>query len=765
MKEKILTCRVQGIYFHNEANAYTVMLVESGGNYLTAVGNVPNPYEGAEYRLTGYFDTHPTYGEQFKFTSFEEIMPKDTQAIFEFLSSGLIKGVAAANAVAIVGAFGEDSLRILEEEPERLTEIKGIGKKTATTISESYREHISFASVALEFRKFGLSTGQALKLFKAYGKDALSLVEENPYRLIDEVEGFGFKKADELAAQMGILGDSDFRIDAAIKYTLYYYAKDGSTYVPSEKLEDRVISLIDVGGEKVKEGIVRLSFKGEVKIDQIDETSVIYLYSYYAAERKISSNLLYISQTQPKQLSTEAENMISHAEKISGISFSDQQKYAVKTAVTEPLSIITGGPGTGKTTIINAILAIFDQSGIKTAVAAPTGRAAKRITETSDHEASTIHRLLEYYRDEETGFMVFGKDKKNPLSFDAIIVDEASMIDLMLMYALTESIKPGSRFILIGDSDQLPPVNAGNVLKDMIESGVVPSVKLTEIFRQAEESMIVINAHRINEGEYPYLNKKDKDFYFLDRNSESDMVKLIRDLVSRRLASYYENIRPVQDIQILTPVKRGPIGTLNLNKVLQETLNPPSPDKNEKEHGGLIFREGDKVMQIRNNYDRTWKMRTDFSEGKGIFNGDTGYIHLVDRDNKKITVIFDEDKFVEYEFSQLDELELAYAITVHKSQGSEFPVVVMPISFFPPVLATRNLLYTAITRGKKLVVLLGSRRMLERIIDNNSIKMRFSGLKFRLESLNPEELQDLDVEAGDFFYDFEQEDLFTDQDS
>ena len=417
------------------------------------------------------------------------------------------------------------------------------------------------------------------------------------------------------------------------------------------------------------------------------------------------------------------------------IALSEQQVNAVKSSLTCGISVITGGPGTGKTTIINTLINIFEQSQFKVAIAAPTGRAAKRITETSGHYASTVHRLLEYYYSSEEDIMRFGKNSEDPLKYDVVIVDEASMIDLLLMQGLTEAIKPGTRLIMVGDYDQLPSVGAGNVLRDIIESEYVHTVKLKEIFRQAQESMIVVNAHRINEGEYPFVNSKDKDFFFMERTSEKQMVDLMVQLVTKRLAAYYEGIVPVRDIQILTPVRKGTLGCVALNKVLQEALNPPREDLAEKKFGDRVFRENDKVMQIRNNYEIGWKKRRDFSEGQGVFNGDVGFIEKIDKEYNQITVIFDEDKYVTYEFAQLDELELAYAITVHKSQGSEFPIVVMPISWFPPVLATRNLLYTAVTRGKQVVVLVGGEQKMNAMIDNNRIKMRYSGLRCRLEEL------------------------------
>ena len=623
----------------------------------------------------------------------------------------------------------------MEEEPEKLTLVSGIGPKKAAVIAESFAAHREFAQVSMYFQEFGISADYALKLYKIYGADAVELVKENPYRLTSEVYGIGFRKADTIAHKMGFAEDSPFRIKSGIKYGLTFYASEGSTYVPQQELCEKVGNLLELSSELVYENLVEMAFEGEVNVDTIEGRPVVYLYAYYYAEKKICRNLAAIENASLKSLTVDVDSMIQMTERQSGIELSGTQRYAVRSAVTRSISVITGGPGTGKTTIINSIINILESSGMKVAISAPTGRAAKRITETSGHPAYTVHRLLEYYYSESDDSMHFGRTEENPLDYDAVIVDEASMLDLMLTQGLTDAVRPGTRLILVGDVDQLPSVGAGNVLRDIIESEYVHTVMLKDIFRQAEESMIVVNAHRINQGEKPYVNSRDKDFFFMERQNENQMVDLIVELVTGRLAAYYEGIDSVRDIQVLTPVKKGVLGSIALNKALQDALNPPSEEKDEKRFGERVFRVGDKVMQIKNNYQIGWRKRRDFSEGEGIFNGDVGYIESIDREYNTMTVVFDEDRVVQYEFSMLDELELAYAVTVHKSQGSEFPIVVMPVSWFPPVLATRNLLYTAVTRGKKVVVLVGMENRMNAMIENNRIAMRYSGLKYRLRKI------------------------------
>ncbi len=723
------------IIFHNEENGYTIAEMETDSELLTVVGNLPRAVKGTCYELTGEFKIHSRYGEQFAFSSAMEKLPGTKLGIEAFLSSGVIKGVGPKTATNIVNFFGEDTLEIMEKNPKMLCKVTGIGPKTAEKIAVSFAEHKEFANVSMAFQDMGVTASQALRLYKEYGKNAVSIISENPYRLVDELYGFGFRKADEVAEKMGVAADSPFRIQSGIKYGLAAYANDGSTYVPEEILCENIAQMLDLTREQIAEGIFDLTISGDIQADEVDGEKVVYLFPFYNGEQAVCKNLNSIANAQLKTLTVDVDKCMEMTEKATGIYLSEGQKEAVKKSVNSGVSIITGGPGTGKTTIINAIINIFEENHLDVAIAAPTGRAAKRITETCGHYACTVHRLLEYFYSEDTGDMQFGKTWEEPLEHDVVIVDEASMIDLMLMKGLTDAIRPGTRLILVGDSDQLPSVGAGNVLRDLIVSGFVTTSKLAEIYRQARESMIVTNAHRINHGEYPALNSKDGDFFHMERNNEIKMRELIVNLVKNRLPSYYEGIDAVRDIQVLSPTKKGIVGTLELNRILQENFNPHREGVAEKKFMDRVFRVGDKVMQIKNNYRMDWKILSQGESGQGVFNGDVGFITHIDTDNQNVTVIYDDEKYVEYDFSQLDELELAYAVTVHKSQGCEFPIMVMPVSWFPPMLATRNLLYTAVTRGKKVVVLVGSENRLRAMVDNDRMKLRYSGLAHRLSNL------------------------------
>lgn len=723
------------IIFHNSENGYTVAIFETETDAFTAVGNLPAVTAGRSYILQGEFTTHPVYGEQFSIKSFEEVMPSTEDGIREFLASEAMKGIGRKTAAAIVSVFGTDTLRVIEEEPHRLTDVPGIGKKTAERISLAFGKHREFASIVLYLQQFGINAEYAMKLYRVYGSGTIEAVKENPYRLVEDIFGVGFKKADKIADRMGVARDDEFRIKSGVKFTLSYFAGEGNTFLPQDMLCEKAGQLLDLPIELIEEQLIDMAFEGDIYIEKLDGRNAVFLAAYYLAEQNVCKCLSAINDAQLKPVAGGIDSLISRTENATGIYLSENQKHAVKTSLQMGVSIITGGPGTGKTTIINTIINILEESGLKTAIAAPTGRAAKRITETSGHYASTIHRLLEYYFSESENMMRFGKTKEDPLDYDAVIVDEASMIDLILMNGLVSAIRPGTRLVIVGDADQLPSVGAGNVLRDMISSEYIYSTKLTEIFRQAKESMIVVNAHRINHGEYPDCNAKGKDFFLLRRSAEKEMLETIKTLCLKRLPDYYSDISPTADIQVLTPVRKGLLGSINLNRELQDVLNPPCAELEEKQFGDRIFREGDKVMQIKNNYQMTWKNLEDFTEGEGVFNGDVGVIHHVDREFNEVTVVYDEVRYVTYNFNQLDELELAYAITVHKSQGSEFPIVIMPVSWFPPVLATRNLLYTGVTRGKRAVVLVGSENKLDAMVDNDRINERFSGLGVRLSRI------------------------------
>lgn len=727
-----ITGTLTQVFFYNEENGYTIAEMETEDQLITIVGGLPYAKPGTAYRLKGEFRVHPRYGEEFSFSHAEEAIPTNAVGIREFLASGTIKGIGAKTAAAIVNKFGDSTMDIIESEPDRLTEVDGIGRKKAVQIAESYAAHREFANVALEFGELGLTSAQSLRLYLNYGKDAVKLVRENPYRLIDEVRGIGFRKADQIADAMGVGREDPMRITSGIKAYLTAHAGDGNTYMPRTELTEQVAQFLDVTRELVDEGIAALTFDGSIMPDKLADVDVIYLYPYYAAEKKVVSNLAALMTSEVKPLMTDLKSSMDMTETNSGVKLSENQRDAVTQSVLLPVSVITGGPGTGKTTIINSLIGIFESSGFDVALAAPTGRAAKRMQQTTGHTASTVHRMLEYMRDEDSGEMVFMKNEDDPLEKDVVIIDEASMIDLMLMKGLTDALVPGTRLILVGDADQLPSVGAGNVLRDIIGSGMIRTIKLTHIFRQAEESMIVVNAHRINSGEYPIINAKDKDFFFMTRKNEQDMLDLIIDLVTKRLPDYYKDLDPLSEIQVLTPTHKGNVGTDSLNKALQDAINPAVPGLPEKKFGGFVFRQGDKVMQIKNDYDIELKLPGGMDAGKGVFNGDVGEIVLIDNEDGKITVRFDDDRLADYDMSMLDELELAYAMTVHKSQGNEFPVIVMPVTRFAPMLATRNLLYTAITRGEQAVVLVGAREWLNAMVDNNRITLRYSGLEQRL---------------------------------
>ncbi len=726
--------KIAEIIFHNKDNGYIVAVFETEEEQLTVVGNILSPAQGRTYILRGRITEHKKYGEQLAFFEYQEVMPSTIEGIEDFLSSGVLKGIGPKMAKAIVSKFGEETLNIVEKTPERLLEISGIGERKAETIAEALVRQKEFAAITLFLKQFDIGVDFAMKLYKVYGENTIEEVRGNPYRLSEDIFGVGFKKADKIAEKLGVDKDDEERIKSGVKYVLRKHTSDGNTYMPENELSENVGQLLEVSMEKISNVMINMAFQGSIHIENLNNQKVVFLIPFYVAEQSVTKKIVELCQATLKPLSLEIDNLIKQTESQMGIEFSKGQKKALKNCLNVGVSVITGGPGTGKTTIINGLINILKCGEFKIAIAAPTGRAAKRITETTGHEASTIHRLLEYYFSEEQNLMCFGKDKENPLDYDAIIIDEASMVDILLMDGLLKAIKRGTRLIIVGDADQLPSVGAGNVLGDIIESEYVYSEKLSEIFRQAKESLIVVNAHRINNGEYPHCNEKGKDFFFINKSSEKDMLSLLVELCGNRLPNYYKLENKSQDIQVLTPTRKGVMGSQNLNVELQKILNPATDFLEEKIFGNRVFRENDKVMQIKNNYELEWVKSTDLTKGEGVFNGDIGFIQKINKDENKVTVVFDGDKFVDYEFYQLEELELAYAITVHKSQGSEFPVVVMPITWIPSVLANRNLLYTGVTRGKQVVVLLGSERQIRTMVDNNSIKHRNSGLAIRIKN-------------------------------
>ena len=731
---EIKRATIQEVIYHNDDNGYTVAVVSSGDELFTAVGHLPSAHKGKIYSLKGEWKKHAAYGDQFSFSEFSEEMPTGRDGIADFLASGLLKGIGQRTALNIVSRFGDDTFRIIENEPERLTEIDGIGQIRAMAIADAFKAHREPAEVILFFQQYDVTPASAMKLYKVYGADAIRVVTENPYKLVEDIDGIGFRKADAIAEKMGMSREDDYRIASGALYILGLSVNEGHTYLPHKLFCERTAELLDVSIDAVSDVVVQMTFSGELQIENLENRSVVFLTPYYVAEQTVCKNLVALNNATLKLIKANVEELIAITENQTGKILADNQREAVVSAIKNGICVITGGPGTGKTTIINTIMKVFDYGGLQTAIAAPTGRAAKRITETSGYAASTIHRLLECYFSEGENKMRYGRNEENPLYFDAIIIDEASMVDILLMNGLLKAIKPGTRLIIVGDADQLPPVGAGNVLRDILDSEIIHAVKLTEIFRQARESLIVVNAHRIYKGEYPYCNEKDKDFFLLKKNSRHDIMNTIIALCAKRLPDYFKDCDPIRDIQVLTPVRQKDnlLGSIHLNTELQRVLNPPAPHLSEKQLKDRIFREGDKVMQIKNNYQLEWKRQDDFQTGQGVFNGDVGFIHTIDLEHNIITVVYEDTKFVRYDFTAMDEIELAYAMTVHKSQGSEFPVIVMPLSRFPAMLSTRNLLYTAVTRAKQAVVLVGSEKIMEEMVDNNSIVERYSGLAARL---------------------------------
>lgn len=728
---------ISRIIFNNDTNGYTVAVFDTEDGAIRIAGHFNEPSPGARYRLEGEFVVHKKYGEQFSFTRSEEVMPEGEEAIRDFLASGTIKGIGPKTAELIVESFGADSLRVIEEEPDKLLQIRGIGPKNFAKITESYAESREFARVSLELQDMGIDMSATVSIFKMYGADSTAIVRENPYVLVDDIRGISFMKADEIAQRIGIDQDSEFRLRSAIKYLLKVWAVNGSTLMPEKILIEKTIELIDTNTERVEDAVTSMAFSGELQTDTIDGQPVIYLYGYYYAEQRTAHNLKRIKEEKYIPIPADLDNLIADAEaRLSqesngNVVLSEQQRKAVRAALFNNVTIITGGPGTGKTTIINVIVKIFERLDIKIALAAPTGRAAKRMEETSGMPAMTIHRLLDYVYSEEEDDMYFGRNDENPLEQMAIIVDEASMIDIMLMDGLLNAIQSGARLIITGDADQLPSVGAGNVLRDIIKSEYIHTVRLKEIFRQAQDSLIITNAHLINEGEYPESRDGDRDFYIMHEDDENSILETIKSLVGTRLPAHFDFVESASDIQVLTPTKKGVLGAPNLNTVLQEVINPKDAFKAELKIGSRIFREGDKVMQLRNNYSAEWRDAATFATGDGIFNGDMGVIESIDEEDKTMLVRSD-DRLITYEGEMFEEVDLAYAVTVHKSQGNEFPVVILPMWAFPPMLMTRNLLYTAVTRGKQLVIIVGSERRLQWMIDNNRIDERYTGLRERL---------------------------------
>ena len=724
---------VEHIIYRNADNGYTVLNLVSGEDEITCVGIFSAIVEGENIEAQGEYTEHPTYGQQFKVTSFEEKAPEDEEAIERYLGSGAIKGIGLAMAARIVRRFKEDTFRIIEEEPERLAEIKGISNRKAMEIASQVNEKRDLRQAMIFLQQYGITMNLAVKVYQAYGQDVYGIIRENPYRLADDIDGVGFRTADEIAARVGIRMDSDFRVRSGILYTLLQASGEGHTYLPETELTPRASKLLNVTAEQVEKQYMDLAIERKIILKQMEDQTQIYAASFYYMEANTATMLKRLNVSYDVS-DAEIEQQIRGIEKKSGMTLDEHQVTAVKEAVRNGLLVITGGPGTGKTTTINTIIRYFELEGLEIFLAAPTGRAAKRMSETTGFEARTVHRMLELNGGAE-GSGGFERDESNPLEADVIIVDEMSMVDISLMYSLLKAISVGTRLILVGDVNQLPSVGPGSVLRDIIQSHACNVVMLTKIFRQASTSDIIVNAHKINHGEEVILDNKSMDFFFLKRYDADVIINVVLQLIKQKLPKFVD--ATPYDIQVLTPMRKGLLGVERLNGILQRYMNPPANDKVEKEYGSTVFREGDKVMQTKNNYQLAWEIRTKFGltvdKGLGIFNGDMGIIRQINDFAEQMIIEFDEGRMVEYPYKLLDELELAYAITIHKSQGSEYPAVVIPLLGGPMMLMNRNLLYTAVTRARKCVTLVGNEVTFQQMIRNTSQQKRYSGLCDRLK--------------------------------
>ncbi len=722
-----ITGYVDHIIFQNSDNGYTVLELVSGETMTTCVGTMLGVTDGMNVELEGEYTEHPSYGTQFKAARFIEKEPEDEMAIERYLGSGAIKGVGAALAARIVRRFGKETFTVIEKEPERLAEIKGISERKAQEIAVQVEEKRSLRSAMLFLQQYGITLTLAVKIYNTYGEEIYSILQKNPYRLADDIDGVGFRIADEIASKVGIRTDSDFRIRSGLLYCLQQAAGEGHTYLPQPLLMQRAGELLGVDAEPLEQNMMNLAMERRLVMERQGEAVYVYAASYYNMEANVAHmlKLLNISMDVSEE---HVYARIRRIEQETERRLAEHQRQAVASAAKEGVLVITGGPGTGKTTTIDAIIHYFDLEGIDFMLAAPTGRAAKRMSETTGYEARTIHRMLELGGEENVGF---GRDESNPLEADAIIIDEMSMVDLPLMNSLLKAVSPGTRLILVGDVNQLPSVGPGRVLKDIIASEQVPVTRLTEIFRQAKESDIIVNAHRINRGEPVTLDNKSMDFFFLKRYDADQIINVTLQLVLQKLPKFVD-AQPM-DIQVLTPMRKGLLGVERLNQVLQQYLNPPDASKSEKERASGVFREGDKVMQTKNNYQLEWEVRSRYGipvdKGLGVFNGDIGIIRIIDSFAHSLTVEFEEGRMVEYPFGIIDELELAYAVTIHKSQGSEYPAVVLPLMNGPRPLMNRNLLYTAVTRARKCVTIVGDDRVFTQMVDNVQEQQRFCGLE------------------------------------
>ncbi len=761
-----ITGFVEKIKYRNEDNGYSVLSVTAEGEEYILVGTFHYISEGEMIEASGVMTEHPVYGEQMAVEAYEIQAPKDVAAMEQYLGSGAVKGVGAALASRIIRRFKADTFRIIEEEPERLAEVKGVSEKLAMAIADQMEEKRDMRQAMMFLQGYGISMNLAVKIYQQYGSRLYGILKENPYRLADDISGVGFKMADEIAQRVGIFTDSDYRIKAGILYTLLQASGQGHTYLPREELVRQASELLKVPMEDIEKHLMDMQMDRRIVVRRRSDSPwkkagpegvfadgegpgpdaglwqayepelCVYASAYYYMERNTAA-MLHDLNKKGEEPEKQIRERLDRIQKQTDLELDSLQRQAVVEAVNSGILIITGGPGTGKTTTINTIIRYFESEEMEILLAAPTGRAAKRMTEASGYEAKTIHRLLELNGApgaEDTSRMHFERNEENPLEADVIIIDEMSMVDIQLMQALLRAVPVGARLILVGDTNQLPSVGPGNVLKDMIASDCFNVVKLTHIFRQAAESDIIVNAHKINEGELIDLTKRSKDFLFIRRDNPDAIISAMITLMTQKLPKYV-NAAPL-DIQIMTPMRKGALGVERLNTIFQSVLNPPDRSKPEKESRDMRFRQGDKVMQIKNNYQIEWKLRSMqgvvVEEGMGVFNGDMGVIREINLFAELLTVEFDERKMVEYSFKQLEELELAYAITIHKSQGSEYPAVIIPLYSGPRMLMTRNLIYTAVTRARSCVCLVGLPETFQAMVDNRMEQKRYSGLKERI---------------------------------
>ena len=731
---EILQGTISAVVYQNYENGYSVLrLAVGGGQQVTVVGTIPLPAVGEQLMVTGRWSTHASYGKQFEAEFLERMMPQTSKEILAYLSSRIVKGIGPKTAARIVEQFGDETLIVMEREPQRLAEVPGISREKAISIGEAFRLQVGMRQLMEFFAMHQLPAELAVRTYKIYGDSTLDLLYDDPYLLMDEGLDAPFGAVDRFAIELGVAGDDPRRVEAGLLFELTYNLTAGHSFLPEEKLAAATAQLLSVDLETVRQGIERAKEGGRIVPDELAGIRVDYLPQLYEAETCCTQRLLEFGKSVfPGR--GDLDSLLLRVSSESGLRYSGQQEQAIRDSADSGLLIITGGPGTGKTTVLRGILKLFGQMGLRFLLAAPTGRAAKRLTEVTGEEASTIHRLLEAGIDQATGKMVFARDEDNPLKCDAVIVDEMSMVDVLLLHSLLRAIPKGKRLILVGDPDQLPPVGPGFPFNDMLRSGVLPAVRLTEIFRQAQQSLIVMNAHRVNRGELPELKTVTSDFFFMRRNTEESLNQLIRDLCTTRLPKNM-GIQPAE-IQVLSPTRKGGAGTVALNKMLQAALNPPAPEKKEKAFGEIIFREGDRVMQIRNNYDIIWKKKDGTAAGTGIFNGDIGVITAILPAQEQLRVAFD-DREAEYDFTQLGELEPAYAITVHKSQGSEYRAVILTAWNGSPYLLSRSILYTAITRARELLIIVGREETVGVMTENGKKNRRYTGLKLRLQEKHP----------------------------